>query len=277
MKKFLALFLAIMMIATVACGCGGKKGDDTKDDGKVTAEGDLGYIKEKGKLIVGITDFEPMDFEKDGQWTGFDAELAKKVGEKLGVSVEFQLISWEAKETELSGKTIDCIWNGLTWSQERAANMSLSDKYMKNRQVVVCTKDNADRFTQIDDLRTSDIAAETGSAGEEFIKNSVLSTATFIESDNQLKALTEVVMGTAEAAVVDYVMANYLINKAGSDFNELTILDKIVESEEEFYAIAFRKDSNVTAEVNKILKEFMADGTIEKLAAEYGLTDALVK
>lgn len=265
MKKLFALILATLLLALSFAGCGNDK-----------ATSDLEYIKEKGTLVVGITDFEPMDFQVDGEWTGFDAELAKLVAKELDVEVEFQEINWSKKESELAGKTIDCIWNGLTWDEDRAENMSLSDYYMTNRQIVVINSKNADKFKTADDLKAAVIAAESGSAGESFISEK-FADATYIEKDAQIDALTEVLAGTSDAAVIDYVMANYLINKEGSNFATLQMLDKIVETDSEYYSIAFRKGSDVTAKVNEILKQLKADGTVEKTATKYGLADALVK
>ena len=265
MKKLFALILATLLLALSFAGCGND-----------TAASDLEYIKEKGTLVVGITDFEPMDFQVDGEWTGFDAELAKLIAKELDVKVEFQEINWSKKESELAGKTIDCIWNGLTWDEDRAENMSLSDYYMMNRQVVVIDSKNADKFATAEDLKAAVIAAESGSAGESFISEK-FADATYIEKDAQIDALTEVLAGTSDAAVIDYVMANYLINKEGSNFASLKMLDKIVETSDEYYSVAFRKGSDVTAQVNKILEKLMNDGTVDTLAAKYGLTDAIVK
>mgnify|MGYP004467496707 CR=1 FL=1 len=267
MKKIIALLIAVVLTAVLFVGCG-KKEDKT----------DAAYILDKKTLIVGITDFEPMDYQAAGmtgdEWTGFDAELAKKVGEKLGVSVKFQLVDWEKKETELASKTIDCLWNGLTWDEERAQNMSMSDYYMRNRQVLVVAGKNKEKLNTIEALSKVKIAAESGSAGEKFIGEK-LPDATYIEKDAQKDVLTELLAGTVDAGVIDYIMAYYLINKEGSDFSSLAILDGVVKTEEEYYAVAFRKGSDMTAKVNEILREFKADGTVKKLAEKYSLQDAL--
>lgn len=272
MKKLLALLTAMLLIMTVFAGCGGA---DTSSDKSDAAASDLEYIKDKGTLIVGITDYEPMDFQVDGKWTGFDAELAELVGKKLGVEVKFQLINWKIKETELAGKTIDCIWNGLTWDEERAENMSLTDWYLKNKQAVVINSDNKTKFDSAEELNKATIVAEGGSAGESYIAAN-FAKATYVDKDDQIGALSELLGKTADAAVIDYIMANYLINKEGSSYSSLMIVDDVVETAEEYYSVAFRKGSDVTAEVNKILKELKADGTLNTLATKYGLQDALV-
>ena len=264
MKKVLIVLISLLF---VLCGC------SNKTEGNKSS--DLEYIKEKGTLIVGITYFEPMDYQENGEWIGFDADLANAIGEKLGVEVVFQEISWATKETELASKTIDCIWNGLTYSDERAENMSMSDYYMSNKQVVVVRKEDADKYTNIEDFVGLNMAAESGSAGEEIVLNE-FKDSNYIEKSIQLDALTELVSKNCDAAVLDYVMAYYLLNKKDSSFSELTVLDGIIEAEDEYYAIAFRKGSDITEVVNEYLKEMKNDGTIETIANKYGLKDAIV-
>lgn len=268
MKKSIAILLAALMLLTFGLtGCG------------TATDSDLKYVQDKGTMVVGITDFEPLDFKgADGNWTGFDAELAKLVGEKLGVKVEFQLIEWTKKEAELAGKTIDCIWNGLTWSEERAENMGMTDYYMTNKQVVVTKAENAEKYATLDSINVAGVkaAAEGGSAGQDFITAN-FKNASFIEKQGQIDVLTELVSGTSDIGVIDFVMANYLINKEGSQFAGLKIVDGVAPAEAEYYAIALRKDSDMVAKFNEILKGLKEDGTVEKLAKEYGLVDALVK
>lgn len=276
MKKILALILAMVMLVACFASCG-NAADNTASNDDAAKDSDLAYIQDKGTLIVGITDFEPMDYKEDGsdEWTGFDAELARLVGKELGVTVEFQEINWKMKETELSSKTIDCIWNGLTWDEERAENMSLTDYYMLNRQVLVVATKNADKYTSVESLDGANVAAESGSAGESVITES-LTSSNYIEKDAQIDVLTELIMGTVDAGVIDYVMANYLINKEGSSFADLTIVENALTTQDEYYSIAFRKGSDVTAKVNTILAQLKSDGTVDTLAKKYGLVDAIV-
>lgn len=276
MKKILALILAMVMLVACFASCG-NAADNTASNDDAAKDSDLAYIQDKGTLIVGITDFEPMDYKEDGsdEWTGFDAELARLVGKELGVTVEFQEINWKMKETELSSKTIDCIWNGLTWDEERAENMSLTDYYMLNRQVLVVATKNADKYTSVESLDGANVAAESGSAGESVITES-LTSSNYIEKDAQIDVLTELIMGTVDAGVIDYVMANYLINKEGSSFAGLTIVENALTTQDEYYSIAFRKGSDVTAKVNTILAQLKSDGTVDTLAKKYGLVDAIV-
>lgn len=286
MKKLIALTMALLMCLFCFTACGGNGETDVKDtdtsadvadtgNADAAVVEDVAYITEQGKMIVGITYLEPLDFQDaDSNWIGFDAELAAAVAAKLGVEVVFQEISWEAKEAELAAKHIDCIWNGLTITPAREEEMSISKPYMKNKQIVVVRADDAGNYSDVNSLAGKVIAAEAGSAGEEIVLGNI-SDAVYVEKSIQLDALTEVKALTSDAAVIDYVMANYLINKEGSDFADLSILDMNL-SDDEFYGIAFRKGSDLTEKVNGILAELEADGTIAAIAEKYALNDALV-
>ena len=292
MKKLVALILALVMCLFCFAACGNNndaKDTDTNADTEASSDtnadtaedvaadvaGDIAYLQSQGKMIVGVTYLEPLDFQdENGAWIGFDAELAMAVGEKLGVEVEFQEISWEAKEAELAAKHIDCIWNGLTITPARQEEMSISSPYMINKQIVVVRADDAGNYSDVNSLAGKVIAAEAGSAGEEIVLGNIAD-AVYVEKSIQLDALTEVKALTSDAAVIDYVMANYLINKEGSDYADLEILDMSL-SDTEYYGIAFRKGSDLTARVNEILAELEEDGTIAAIAEKYALSDALV-
>ena len=125
-KRIAAIITALVTVAALA-SCGAKK-----------EQTDSEYVKEKGKLVIGITEFEPMDYQDaNGQWIGFDADMAKLVAEKLGVEVEFQVINWDTKIEELDGKTIDCVWNGMTLTDAVMNAMECTNAYCNNAQVVV--------------------------------------------------------------------------------------------------------------------------------------------
>ena len=129
-------------------------------------ESDVAYIKDKGSLVVGITDFEPMDYKDDqGEWVGFDADIAKKVAEDLGVDVEFVEIDWDNKILELENKSIDCVWNGMTLTDEVTSAMECSNPYCNNAQVVVMKADAAESYPDVDSLKELSFAVEAGSAG----------------------------------------------------------------------------------------------------------------
>ncbi len=247
------------------------------DSNVATAESDLAYIKDKGELVIGITIFEPMDYyDENGELTGFEVEFGKAVCEKLGVKPKFQEISWEAKETELSAKNIDCIWNGLTITEDRQAAMSISNPYMNNKQVIICNKANAEAFAKAGALEGKTVVAEKESYGEEIAQSEeyadFFGKANYVAVQDMKTALMEVKAGTADAAVIDYVTGIGSLGE-GSDYADLAIVEKSFADEQ--YGIAFRKGSDVTAEVNKAIEELKADGTLKKIAEKYNLGEQL--
>ena len=262
MKKILALLLALSMVFVLgAC----------KDNGS-----DYEYIKEKGEMIIGITLFKPMNYYNEkNDLVGFETEFAEAVCAKLGVKADFQEINWAAKETELNGKTIDCIWNGMTIDEDRLANMSISTPYMQNKQVLVVKAENAG-LTSVDGLK---IAAEGGSAGANVIENDAyFKNAQFIEVEDMAAALMEVAAGTSDGCVIDYVTSLGSIGE-GTDYANLVVVEaaKFELGNDEQYGIAFRKGSDMTEKVNAAITELVEDGTLAKIAAAYGLEDQLIE
>lgn len=146
MKKLWAALLALAMTFSLAA-CGGTSDEDAATDdqptgeevsGDTAPESDVAYIQDKGTLIVGITEFEPMDYrDENGEWIGFDADMAKLVAEKLGVEIEFIVIDWNNKIMELDSKSIDVVWNGMTLTDEVTSSMECTNPYVNNAQVVV--------------------------------------------------------------------------------------------------------------------------------------------
>ena len=271
MKKFIALFLAATMAAFSFAGCG------SSSESGSSADSDWAYIQNKGEMIIGITYFEPMNYLDDsGELTGFETEFAEKVCEKLGVEPKFQKIDWESKEVELNAKTSDCLWNGLTINDERKENMDISTPYMENRQVLVTKKENADKFKTADSLKCETVVAEKKSAGEDVAKSDeFFKEADYVSVDSQAKALLEVKSGTADAAVIDYVMSIGTL-KNGSDYSDL----QVVEGKEfapEQYGVAFRKNSSETVnKVNEAMQELADEGELEKIADKYNLGELLL-
>ena len=234
----------------------------------VAADSDLAYIQSNGKMVIGYTVYEPMNYtDADGSFTGFDTELATAVCEKLGVEPEFVEINWDTKETELAAKSIDCIWNGLTLTDDREENMACTKPYVKNAQVVV-VKDGTD-YSSTADLVGKTVVAEAGSAGEAAIEGDEnLAQADYVSKSVQTDCLMEVAAGTADAAVLDLTLANAMIGE-GTDYASLKIVDELNAEE---YGVAFRKDSDVAEAVDNAFDELKADGTMQTLADKYGLT-----
>ncbi len=261
MKKVIALALAAMMtVAMTACGSSTAK----------TSDSDVEYIKGKKTLIVGITDFAPMDYkDESGKWIGFDADLATKVAEDLGVEVQFVEIDWDNKILELENKSIDVVWNGMTLTDEVKNSMATTNAYLNNAQVVVVPADKADLYTDVASLKDLAFAVEAGSAGEAAAKDNGFNyTAMTAQSDT----LLEVQSGTSDASIIDLLMAGAMIGD-GTSYPELT---HTVELTTEEYGIGCRKGSDLAAYINDELKKFSDDGTAKAIAETYGVQDALV-
>lgn len=272
MKRLLALLLALTFIFTL-CACNKTNDDVNADNNDKTETSDKDYIVGKGEMIIGITYFEPMNYIDDnGDLTGFETEFAKAVCEELGVTAKFQEISWTAKETELASKNIDCIWNGMTVTAEREEAMSISQHYMKNKQVLVMKADKAADVKNADGLT---IVAEKESAGEGVAtSDEFFAKANYIAVDTQSKALTEVKSGTADGCVVDFVCSIGMIGE-GTDYADLVVVETEAFNEEE-YGIALRKGSDMTAEVNKAIEALINNGKLAEIAKKYKLEDQII-
>ncbi|MBR5231585.1 MAG: transporter substrate-binding domain-containing protein [Clostridia bacterium] len=232
------------------------------------AEGDLDYVKKNGKLIVGITDYAPMDYLDDnGEWTGFDAEFARLFAKELGVEVEFFVLSdWGMKFFELSTKNIDVIWNGMTISEDVLNNTSCSNPYVLNAQVVVMKKDQLAAYPDAESLKALDFAVESGSVGEDALK--AVGIEDYIALQDQTSALMEVAAGTADACLIDITMANAMTGE-GTSYADLAAGIALTEEE---YGVGFRKDSDITPAFNAFMEKLLQDGTLQQLAAKYSLT-----
>ena len=275
MKRLVSAFLAGAMALSLAA-CGGAASTSTVASSasasgsaaaSETAASDLDYIKEKGKMVIGYTVYEPMNYtDADGNFTGFDTELATAVCEKLGVEPEFVEINWDTKVVELDAKSIDCIWNGMTLTDDIMANAATTKAYAKNAQVVV-VKDGTD-YSSTADLAGKTVVAEAGSAGEAAIEGDEnLAQADYVSKSVQTDCLMEVAAGTADAAVLDLTLANAMIGE-GTDYASLKIVDELNAEE---YGVAFRKDSDTAAAVDAVFDELKADGTMQALADKYDL------
>ena len=298
MKKLIVLSLTMMLSFSLgACGSSdkdtnggaskettdtgsdsnaGDTSNSTADDASssntddAASDGDLAYVKDKGTLVVGITDFEPMDYkDADGNWIGFDADMAKAFAESLGVTAEFVEIDWDNKIMELDGKTIDCVWNGMTLLEDVKTAMECTNAYCNNAQVVIVAADKADLYQDVESLKELNFAVETGSAGEDMAQENNFS---FTPVQQQSSALMEVAAGTADAAIIDSLMAAAMVGE-GTGYANLTYT---VQLNSEEYGVGFRKGSNLAGALNDFFAASYADGSMMECAEKYGVQAAVV-
>ena len=282
MKKIWALLLALVMVLSLAA-CGGSKEEPAKEEAPAEtqeeqapaeettdADSDLAYVQNKGVLVVGITDFEPMDYkDADGNWIGFDADMASAFAESLGVDVEFVEIDWDNKVLELDSKTIDCVWNGMTLTAEVTSAMECSNAYCNNAQVVIVPADKAADYQTVEACADLAFAVEAGSAGEAEV--SALG-YNFTPVKAQSDALMEVAAGTSDAAVIDSLMAAAMVGE-GTGYADLTYT---VGLNSEEYGVGFRKGSDLAAALNDFFAAAYADGSMMACAETYGVQAAII-
>ncbi len=248
MKKIIAIALTLVMALFALTSCGS----------------DLSAVKDSGKLVVGVTVYDPMDYlDEDGNWTGFDAELAKMFAESLGVNVQIVIIDWNNKTAELDANQIDLVWNGMTASDELGESIDFSVSYAKNAQVAVVKKGSS--ITK-DTIKNATVAVENASAGENVARETIKVTKLVEKSDGQVGALSEVLAGTSDVAIIDMTMAESVVGKG--IYAGLEILSGAKYGEEVF-AVGLRKGSDLKAELDAFLKAKYADGTMEALAEKY--------
>ncbi len=266
MKKILMTIVALVLAITCAfavVGCG-------KDDKVVDVK--------KGTVTVGYTLYEPMNYkDKNDVLVGFDTELAIMVFGALGYDVRFKLIEWSNKYSEVDGGTIDCIWNGFTANsqdngKDRSEYVDFSHYYMANAQCII-RKATASDITSYDQFAGKSVAYEAGSAGETFIGDNITVNVNKKGVTSQMDAVREVLSGTADYAVVDILLAQSVVGQG--DFTALA-LNTGIEIEGEYYAIGFKKGSELTAKVNAILEAYAKTGYLTELAKKYGLENQVI-
>ena len=281
MKKIWAMLLALTMILSLAA-CGSQKETPAAEEKPAAeqpaetpaeepaADSEVAAIQSKGTLVVGITDFAPMDYkDADGNWIGFDADMAKAFAESLGVAVEFVEIDWDNKVLELNSQAIDCVWNGMTLTDEVTSAMECSNAYCNNAQVVIVPADKADQYQTVEACADLAFAVEAGSAGEaEVTALGYSCTPVKAQSD----ALMEVAAGTSDAAVIDSLMAAAMVGE-GTGYADLTYT---VGLNSEEYGVGFRKGSDLAAALNDFFAAAYADGSMIECAETYGVQAALI-
>jgi polar amino acid transport system substrate-binding protein len=259
MKKILCLLLTVVTAFSL-CACGAPKGEMT----------DSQYVQEKGTLIVGVTDFNPMDYkDENGEWIGFDADMAKAFAKSLGVEAEIVEIDWDNKILEINNKSVDCLWNGMTLTPEVTGSLGCSKPYCNNSQVVVVNSDVADKYQTKESLSGLSFAVEAGSAGEAAVKSLGLDN---VAVQNQAAALMEVAAGTSDACCIDLLMAGAMIGE-GTSYPDLTYT---VQLTDEKYGVGFRTGSDLAAKLNEFFDAAYADGSMLETAANYGVQESII-
>ena len=256
MKKMFVLLLAVVMMLTCFTACGKSSGSD------------FDYVKDNGKIVIGITDYAPMDYkDENGEWTGFDAEFARLFAEELGQEIEFFVITdWGKKFLELETKQIDAVWNGMTITEEAKLNASVSDPYIVNAQVLVMKADVVGNYADPASIVDLAVAVENGSAGQDAATEAGVKNIILVQ--DQAAALMEVAAGTSDACVIDITMANAMTGE-GTSYADLTSGISLTSEE---YGVAFRKESDLTAKFNEFMAKKIADGSLQALADKYSLT-----
>lgn len=294
MKKILAIMLAVLMVVSMVA-CAANTAEKPAEEAEAApaaeaaeeieveasaeegveaepAESDLANIQAKGTLVVGITDFAPMDYQENGEWIGFDADMAKAFAASLGVDVEFIEIDWDNKILELESGTIDCVWNGMTLTDEVTSVMNCSNAYCNNSQVVIVPAEKAAECATIEDCAGLVFAVEAGSAGKNEVEKLGFE---FTEVKDQASALMEVAAGTSDAAAIDSLMAGAMVGE-GTSYADLTYTVSLNEEEGEQYGVGFRAGSDLTEALNEFFAASYADGSMMACAETYGIQAAII-
>ena len=287
MKKLLAIMMTLTLTLSLAA-CGNSDADSTdaasnaetdsllqdalaNASTETGADSDLAYVTDKGTLVVGITDFEPMDYkDENGEWIGFDADMARAFAESLGVDVEFVEIDWDNKILELDSKSIDCVWNGMTLTDEVTSSMECSNAYCNNAQIVIVPADKADQYQDVESLSDLSFAVEAGSAGEDEVSALGLN---YTPVKAQADALMEVAAGTSDAAVIDSLMAAAMVGE-GTSYENLTYT---VGLNSEEYGVGFRKGSDLAYALNNFFSDNYENGSMMECAEKYGVQAAIIE
>ena len=275
-KRFVSAALAaVMALSMTACGSSNSAAETTAADTEAaesqaeetTAE--EAKTTDGGTLIVGFDqDFPPMGFVgDDGEYTGFDLELAQEVAKRLGLEYKAQPIAWDSKDMELESGNIDCIWNGFTMTG-REDDYTWTEPYMANQQVFVVANDS-DINSQAD-LAGKIVEVQADSSAEAALKEAPELTATFKElltTADYNTAFMDLEMGAVDAIAMDVIVAGYQIEQRGES-DKYVILDETLSSEE--YGIGFKKgNEELRDKVQGALDEMAADGTMAEISEKW--------
>ena len=255
-KKLMALgLIAVMAVGTFAMtGCG----EDKKES------------KDSDTLVVGLDDtFAPMGFrDENGDLVGFDIDLANAVGEELGMKVEFKPIDWDAKDMELKSGKIDCVWNGMSITPERKEAMTLSNKYLDNKIVLMKLAKNDLDITDPSQLANVKIGTQVDSSALEMLKKNEAydSFASNIsEYDTYDTAIMDLKAGRIDVIAVDQVLGEYKNNNMNGELAECTY-----SLGADYYVIGFKKGNDgLKDKVNEAIKALLDNGKAEEISKKW--------
>ncbi len=271
MKKRLVMILALMTAASMLmAGCGGQKSSEDSDKGEKETQEETASFPEKQEgdtFTVGFDqNFPPMGFVgDDGEYTGFDLELAKEVCDRQGWEFVAQPISWETKDATLNSGEIDCIWNGFTMNG-REDDYTWSEPYLDNQQVFVVRSDSG--IASLDDLAGKIVDVQTESSAQAALDEKPELAGTFANLQvvpDYDTGFMDLESGAVDAVAMDIVVASYQIESRDADF---TILDEPIASEE--YGVGFAKGNEALRDtVQETLEEMASDGTMAKISTKW--------
>ncbi|MBQ7264634.1 MAG: amino acid ABC transporter substrate-binding protein [Firmicutes bacterium] len=270
MKKLLSMLLATTLcLGFTACTSTGNKGGESPENTEgATGNASTEAAQIEGKLVIGLDDeFPPMGFRDDkNEIVGFDIDLAKAAGEKLGCEVEFQPIAWDSKELELESGNIDLIWNGLTITPEREEAMEFTKPYLKNKQVIIVK--NGSDITKKEDLEGKVVGVQAGSSAKDAVDADEMASklGEITEYDTNVLAITDLDIGRVDAVVADEIVARYQLKQGN---NDVTILEN-GDFGDEVYGVAAKKgNTELVAKLQSALDELGEDGTAAKISEKW--------
>ena len=283
MKKFLSIAFAAVLTLSVFAGCGSSSSSSAPEESSSASQSSQASASSEDaasgsgnneKLIVGLDDqFPPMGFrDENNELVGFDIDLVKAVGEKLGMEVELTPIDWTTKELELNGDKVNLLWNGLTITPERQETMLMSPAYIANAQVVLVQADSG--ITTLADLSGKTVGLQdTSSADAAFAATDVAASCEVIKAAENTSLLNDLKIGRLDAVVIDKVVADYYLAQEGNE--GLVQLEEQLADEE--YGIAFKKGNDELADkVLTALQELVDDGTAAEISQKWFGEDRLI-